>query len=116
MLHDNVFSQASDMTGSAMTGSALAQPVDRRGSHRVPFPAELLLIWHHDLRNSVRYRIIDASDGGFRISSSLPLLEGMTGMALKMLPEGSPIEHCVMIAWVRRRDEFNDYEIGLRYF
>ncbi len=108
MLHDQVFSQA---TGE----SAVALP-DRRKGCRVPFPAELLLIWHHDLRNAIRYRIIDASDGGFRIESAVPLLDGMTGMALKMLPGGEPIDQTVCVAWARPiADVPGRHEVGLRY-
>ncbi|MHC4991061.1 MAG: PilZ domain-containing protein, partial [Planctomycetota bacterium] len=84
MLHDSIQSR---MTGASND--------DRRRHDRVPFPSEITLVWHHDLAHPLRYRIIDASDGGLRILSSTPLLEGMTGTVLRLLPEGQSIGRAV---------------------
>jgi hypothetical protein len=107
MLHDRV------LTRTTMPATAC---LDRRRGDRVPFPAELVLVWHHDLDSPVRYRILDASDGGFRIRTSLPMVEGMTGMALALLPEGTPINRPVMIAWTTLTRDGAEHEAGLRYF
>lgn len=85
--------------------------VDRRHHDRVPFPAEMTLLWHHDLETPMRYRITDACDGGYRIRSSAPMLTGMTGMALRLLPEGRPLDHPVMVVWCHA--DGREYEIGL---
>ncbi|TVQ51896.1 MAG: hypothetical protein EA377_11365 [Phycisphaerales bacterium] len=107
MLHDSIMT-------SRLAGT-LAD--DRRTGDRVPYPAELLIAWMHDLRTPVRYRVIDAGDGGFRIRTRTPVIEGMTGVALKLLPEGQAIDQSVMVAWTKATDEQDgEYEIGLRYF
>lgn len=89
----------------------------RRSGDRLPYPAELVLIWNHDPGTRIRYRVIDASDGGCRIHSSLPLIEGMTGMALKLLPEGAAVNRPVMVVWNGpSRDDDDGHEAGLRFF
>lgn len=75
--------------------------IERRAFQRVPFPAELVVTWFHDMKTPIRYRVIDAGEGGFRIRTTLPLIQGMTGVALKLLPEGRTIERTVSVAWVR---------------
>jgi len=90
---------------------------DRRISDRVPFPAELLLVWNHSLQLPMRYQVMDAGDGGYRIATCLPLLEGTTGMVLRLLPSrGKPLDQPVMVAWTRERTEGPGYETGLRTF
>lgn len=92
---------------------------DRRAGDRVPFPSEVVLIWHHDTAQSIRYRVLDISDnsqgGGMRIRSSMPLLEGTTGMALRLLPQGVQLDRPVMVRWSRQIDE-GGYDVGLRFF
>lgn len=90
---------------------------DRRGGGRVPFPSDVVIQWHHDFSTAVRYRVMDVSDGGMRISSGFPMAQGMTGMALKLLPEGSAIDRSIMVAWCRVCEtEHSRYEVGLRFF
>ena len=90
---------------------------DRRHGDRVPFPAELILLWNHDASLRHRYRILDASDGGYRIRTSLPLLEGTTGMVIRVLSgEMNSVAQPVMVAWCRRQHEGSGYEAGLRMF
>jgi hypothetical protein len=62
----------------------------------------------------MRYRAHDAGDGGFRVSSSTPMLEGATGTVLRLLPEGTPVNRCVAVAWCRRDERRGGYELGLR--
>lgn len=96
---------------------------NRRASDRVPFPAEMILLWNHDASLRHRYRVLDASDGGFRIHSALPMLEGTTGMVIRVL--ACSIESAaqpVMVAWCRPLAVDDNgaggtgYEIGLRLF
>ncbi len=103
MLHDAVFSRA----------DASAEP---RRHPRVPLPAELVLVWHHDLQTPIRYRVIDASDGGVRIRTTVPVVEGMTGTALKLLPQNRVINRPVMVVWVASSPDSPEHEAGLRYF
>lgn len=105
MLHEGVLSTTSapDLT-------------DRRVHERVPCPGEVTLVWHHDLGQIVRYRLIDVSDGGFRIRSCTPLVLGMTGTVLTLLPRGETINQSVMVARVTPSEDGRSYEIGLRCF
>ena len=88
---------------------------DRRHHDRVPFPSEMTLVWNHDLETTLRYGVSDAGDGGYRLRSSTPMLEGMTGIALRLLPEGTRLDVPVMVAWCRKDDE-GEYVVGLRVF
>jgi hypothetical protein len=107
MLHDAVMSRTS--AGRAGT--------DRRESDRLPFPAEMIVVWNHDLDTTLRYQVIDAGDGGYRIRTSLPMLEGTTGMVLRMLPgRGRSLDQPVMVAWSRKADEAAGFDVGLRCF
>lgn len=89
MLHDG--------TQARVSGQSML--AERRQSQRDEFPAELVVKWHHEPEFPVRYEVIDSSEGGFRIRSSMPMLEGMTGIALNLLPEGTPVNRTVMIIW-----------------
>jgi hypothetical protein len=89
---------------------------ERRASERVPCPAELIVLWHHDLTSPVRYELADASDGGFRVRTSLPMQYGMTGMALKLLPDGRDVNDAVMVVWCRETRQPGVFEVGLRCF
>lgn len=107
MLHDGILSRATRRDAAVD---------DRREGDRVPYPAELVLAWMHDLDMSVRCRVLDAGDGGFRIRTAMPLVEGTTGIALRLLPEGHPIDRSVMVVWIGEVDEHGEREVGLRYF
>ena len=117
MLHDRVMSKTNPAAGAWEDKQADSACAERRHSDRVPFPAELILAWNHDTRSPVRYRVIDAGDGGYRIQSSMPMLEGTTGMVVRLLPgRGEPIGQPVMVAWSRPADEGAGFDIGLRFF
>lgn len=103
MLHDG-----------AMTRSNLdAEALNRRSSERVLNTSELVVLWHHDPEMPVRYRVLDISEGGYRISSSLPMLQGMTGVALRLLPQGKPVNKVVMVVWTECPSPDGINEIGL---
>ena len=104
MMHEDILLSQAD----------LAAGHDLRRTPRVPCPAEVTVIWHHDPSTVVRYRVLDVSDGGWRLRSSVPLLEGTTGMVLRMLPQGTAIEKPVIVVWSRTAKE-GAYAIGLRY-
>ena len=105
MLHDRTLARADGQPLSA----------ERRRSQRVAFPAELVVRWHHEPDLPIRYEVIDASDGGFRIRSTLPMLEGMIGKALKLLPEGKPVNKTVMIVWTGPSTSGEGSEFGLNF-
>lgn len=104
MMHEDVMLRLADPAAAH----------DLRETTRVPCPAEITLIWHHSPSSIVRYRVVDASDGGLRLRSAVPLLEGTTGMVMRMLPEGTAIEKPVMVVWSHSADR-GGYEIGVRY-
>src|SRR5688500_1868184 len=105
MIHDRVMSRVNAAAKSAS---------NRRESDRLPFPAEMVLVWNHDLETIVRYHVIDAGDGGYRVRSSLPLLEGTTGMVLRLLPSrGQQLDQPVMVAWSTQQSD-GSFEIGLK--
>jgi hypothetical protein len=105
MLHDGII-------GRTVPG----QRLDRRRSDRVPFPAHLTVVWHHDLEKPVRYQVTNAGDGGFQIRSSTPLDEGTTGTALRLLPEGLALNRSIMVVWSRHDEASGGFEAGLRLF
>lgn len=125
MLHDVIMSRISRRAERAPAAEpgygacdAAADTLDRRTSDRVPYPAEAIVVWTHDLASPMRYRVIDAGDGGYRIHSSMPLLEGTTGMLLRLLPgRGRPMDQPVMVAWIKpAEEEATGYDVGLRIF
>jgi hypothetical protein len=129
MLHDHVMSRATASIAFEECESAVENSpcggftaetacADRRLSDRVPFPAELVLAWNHNLAVSMRYRIADAGNGGYRIHSSLPMLEGTTGVVVRLLPGrgGPPVGQPVMVAWCRENLDLGGYDLGLRLF
>lgn len=104
MIHDGMLSRT----------TRDAQATDRRRGMRVPFPTEMIIRWFSDMRSPVRYAIIDAADGGFRIRTSLPVMEGMTGVIMMLLPEGKSIDQTVAVAWTRNAEDGVGFEAGLR--
>ncbi len=106
MLHDAVFSRS------------LGAPdgLERRTLRRTSSPAELVLIWHHDPQTPIRYQVIDAHENGVRIRTTVPMVEGMVGRALKMIPQGRSVDRSVMVVWVGPRNASGEHEAGLRYF
>jgi hypothetical protein len=120
MIHDDFMPSANsgddDINGPRDRESRGLLDINRRRSDRLPFPAELVLAWMHDLGTPLRFRIVDAGDGGYRIRSRVPAVEGMTAIAVKFLPSGDPIDRPVMVSWVGPPDENGECDIGLRCF
>ena len=111
MLHEGVTAAARPHV--KINGQGQVEVEERRASPRVPFPAELVIAWFCAMKSPIRYRVLDASEGGFRILSNLPLFEGMTGVAVKLLPDGKPLDRTVMVAWIRTHPD-GQHEAGLR--
>ena len=88
---------------------------DRRRSARAAVRAELVVLWHHDPRTAVRYPVLDMSDGGVRILSSTPLLKGMSGTAVKLLPKGEAVNRPCRVSWTRPPALDGPFEIGLHF-
>lgn len=89
---------------------------DRREAERTTARVELLISWHFQPDQKVRYRSLDLSETGLRIRSSTPLLEGMTGVLVSTLPEGERVDRAVMVVWSRTSRDGLGHEAGLRYF
>jgi hypothetical protein len=108
MLHDGVLSRQ-------------CVAAERRYGRRVmpdsdsPTRAELILVWLHDPATPVRYRMLDAGQGGFRVASACPLTEGMAGIIRRILPEGKVIDRAMVVAWSRPAKEGVEHEAGLRF-
>ena len=99
MVHDSIL--------STTTGN-------RREASRQPGCGELIIDWHALPGSPGRYDLINESEGGCLISSTVPLIEGMTGRVRTRLPDGDAGRVSVIVAWIRRVDA--TYHVGLRYF
>lgn len=88
----------------------------RRDSERTPMIGEIVLVWHHDAHTPLRFQILDASDHGMRIRSTMPLRAGMTGTVIRVLPEGSVVNEPVVVAWSAPRKNNDGFDIGLQHF
>ncbi len=88
---------------------------DRRRSARTVKRAELVVRWHHDPQVPVRYPVLDMGDDGLRILSSLPLLRGLSGIAVKLLPKGEHINRPCSVAWAQPPVIGGPFEIGLAF-
>ena len=112
MLDDSIMKRKSMEPDDQSTGS------DRRETDRESISVEVVLEWHFNPEQPVRYRSVDLSDTGIRIRSSTPLLEGMTGTLKTILPEGRHLDRPVMVVWARAGsgDRPMGFEAGLRFF
>ena len=105
MLHDRLIS-----------GPDQRDPLDdRRRSARSVVRAELVVLWHHDPQTPVRYPVVDAGPGGVRILSSVSLRKGMSGTAVRLLPEGEPLNRLCTVSWCRPPAVDEPFEVGLRF-
>ncbi|MAC20631.1 MAG: hypothetical protein CMJ23_13350 [Phycisphaerae bacterium] len=107
------------MLNDSMIGRKHSTPQgeeDRRGTERTDLDVEVVVAWHFQPDQSVRYRSLDLSDTGMRIESSTPLLEGMTGVLVSILPQGKRIDRAVMVVWCRPKRDAEGHEAGLRFF
>jgi hypothetical protein len=90
--------------------------LNRRESTRNAVSVEVVMAWHFNPDQPVRYRSVDLSETGMRLRSSTPLLEGMTGTLRSVLPEGRRLDRSVMVIWSRPAGTGSGYEAGLRFF
>ncbi|MDP7008002.1 MAG: hypothetical protein QGI78_00350 [Phycisphaerales bacterium] len=104
MIHDTAF-QRTD-----------AADVEHRCTARQNYQGEAILRWSHDFGTPVRYQVVDRSEGGIRIVSQLPLTEGMTGVITRYLPEGTPINQPIMVAWASSTPDDDGYHCGIWFF
>ena len=106
MLHDRLLSRSDDPEQSG----------ERRRAGREAAPrVELVMLWHHDTGTTIRYSVVDMNELGVRILTATPLMAGMTGTALKLLPAGKAVNRGCMVRWSRRREDEPVYEAGLRF-
>ena len=89
---------------------------ERRGSDRTDVQAEVVVARHFQPNQTVRYRSLDLSGTGMRIHSTTPLLEGMTGVLVSVLPEGRRLDRACMVVWSRHAATGQGHEAGLRFF
>jgi len=76
--------------------------------------AEMVVQWHHDPGTSVRYRVLDLGEGGARMLSAIPLLKGLSGTAVRLLPAGQVLHRMCTVTWLRPA-EGGWFEVGLRF-
>jgi len=84
---------------------------ERRRETRATATGELCLAWTHDPATTVRLPLLDRSDDGFRVRSSLPVLTGSIGRVHRILPTGEALDESVQVAWIRSDD--GGWELGL---
>ncbi len=95
------------------TGEAAGTAGERRAVPRRQASSEVVVRWHFDPGSAVRYRVLDMTDDGLRLLTAAPLVAGMSGTAVSLLPRGSRIGRVCLVRWVRPLPE-GGYEAGLR--
>ena len=103
MLHDQSMSRTSPTTGLD----------NRRDAPRLETDREVLIAWHHAPDQGVRYGVVNESQGGCLITSTVPLIEGMTGTVLGRIPTKGHRYSALVVAWSRPVD--GTWHVGLRY-
>ena len=86
---------------------------ERRECTRQATERELLITWHHDPSQGVRYGLVNESLGGCLIVSSVPLIDGMTGTVLARIPSKGHRSSSVVVAWSRQVN--GRWHVGLRF-
>ena len=101
----------------ALQSSSSPHEVDqRKGNERTEYDGEAVLRWSHDFSTPIRYTVVVRSEGWLRIISQLPLIEGMTGVITRYLPEGVSVNQPVMVAWASSTPDDDGYHCGIWYF
>jgi hypothetical protein len=103
MLHDQSMSRSCQNTGLD----------NRRTESRTKTDREVLIAWHHAPDQGARYGVVDESQGGCLITSTVPLIEGMTGTVLGRIPAKGHRHSAIVVAWSRPVD--GTWHVGLRY-
>ena len=80
--------------------AADATTLDRRAEERLECPVEAIIAWNHNLAQLVRVHVIDISENGMHITSHLPILHGLTGIIINLLPERMEINKSFTIKWI----------------
>ncbi len=90
---------------------------ERRAGDRNEFPAEVVLLWHHQPWTTIRYQLVDMSDGGLRIRANLPFVEGSSATIVRLLPEGTRLDRSGIVVWSRHTPSAGRpaFEAGLRF-
>lgn len=92
---------------------------DRRDASRHPASGQLRVVWHHQHEMPQTYEVLDVSEDGARIELSCSIPEGMTGVAISLMPANLRIDRPAMVAWCRPvRDDrgiLRHYEAGIRF-
>ena len=58
---------------------------------------------------------MNISEGGMQIASSFPLLNGATGIAINILPDGVALNRAVCVVWVRKNEAADEYRAGIQF-
>jgi len=87
--------------------------LERRRDERAPLPAEMTLRWLHDPETLIRVQVRDVSERGYRLHTRLPIRLGATGIAVRLLPSGEPLDHVVVVMRIHRQDD-GTYDVGLQ--
>ncbi len=75
-----------------------------------------MIQWHHDPGTPVRYAVLNLSEGGMRIMSELPLIKGMSGTAVKLVPAGEELHKMCTVSWVKSAGAGKGpFEVGLKF-
>jgi hypothetical protein len=74
---------------------------DLRQEPRHACGGDVVVRWHHDMGTAIRYRLLEHSDDGMRIMTSAPLVRGMSGVVVTLLPEGRPVNRLCIVRWSR---------------
>lgn len=88
--------------------------LERRASGRSAFRGEVVVAWDHDLTQPIRLGVLDISDEGLRVSSALPILREMTGIAIALLPGDQALNRPFVVRWVESAAN-NGCRAGLEY-
>ena len=107
MLNDDVLGRTLRFTGET----------ERRDGDRRPFAAELVVTWDAHPEQTLRYPIENVSEGGYMLRSTLPVLEGELGMAIRTIPtdEGGDLQRKIMVVWSQPGKPFEGYHIGVQF-
>ncbi len=103
-----------DINRSRVSGEAPAD--ERRNRARLPeaVRSEIVITWDHNPSQSIRFRLVDRTDDGVRIASTLPVLSGLTGIAQYVLPRNEALNAAFSVAWSSEAPVEGEYHAGLR--
>lgn len=95
--------------------AANAATGERRDVARVPCSKEIILSWNHNLGQRIRFRLVDQSEDGLRIAGTLPILSGLTGVAISILPDGVDVNRVFSVNWASEHPVQGEYHAGLQF-